>query len=249
MTSSTLIVIEAPGKVAKVSLCAIGHGLKVEVFATKGHLRRHAGLYPLGMTATTEPGRTWTPRAAQLKSLAQGREVVIATDPDAEGEVIARDVHVCVGTVAASVTRLRLGALSHQAFGQAWSARQAWRSGDEAAEGDARRRFDRAIAHAFSQDGLPVGRVLSSALGAAVSKDGDLAIGYVQLTLPAADGGRPWVARLPVNAGNRELWERRLDEWDQVAARVSVRATGHTPLARRPLDFAQLVLAEAGYIR
>lgn len=248
MTAYTVIVIEAPGKVATLALCAIGHGVEAKVFATKGHLRRHPELYPLGMTATSEPGRAWTPRAAQLKSLAQGREVVIATDPDAEGEVIARDVYDCVVPVASSVARVRLGALSQKAFGDAWRARGPWRPCYEAAEGDARRRFDRAIAHALSQDGLPVGRVLSSALGAAVANSGDLAIGYVQLSLPAADGGRPWVARCPVTAGNLEIWEQRLAEWSQLTSRLRVRATGSAPLEKHPLGFAQLVLAEAGHV-
>jgi DNA topoisomerase I len=250
MASTPLIVIEAPGKRAVLRRLLEVCGIDAQVFATRGHLLRYpGGLWPLGVAEDfSEPGRVPGAVAARLQAAASGSsEVVVATDPDAEGEVIARDVWRVVRETARVVTRLRLGSLTQAALAEAWPLRGPL-SPESAREGDARRVVDRLIGHAFSQAGLPVGRVMTAALGAAVRDEP--VIGHLTLVLPAADGGRPYRAVVPVTPSTEALWAARLQTWEadagtRTALPESV-VTRRGPMAAAGLTYAQALLADVG---
>jgi len=248
MTSQrpVLVVIEAPGKrdgMRRIALDVFG-SRPCRVWATGGHFREHAGtLWPLGIDeACAEPGRQYdVTRYLELRRLATDCDCYIATDMDAEGHVIARDVADAVQDVAASIRRVVLTSLDvyagRAAFAQArpWSPEVARR----ALAGDARRIVDRTLGHACSRAGVPVGRVFTALLREMA--ESDPVIGHVTLRIPAADGGRPFVARVPVTARNEAEWRARAAT---VLPPARVQTTEPEPC--RPLDFAAAVLTSMG---
>lgn len=212
VAAQPLVVIEAPGKIRRLTALLRAAGMAADVWATRGHFCVNPpSLWPLALDARLqEVRREYDPqRLAALRGLAAGRRVLVATDPDQEGDVIARDVLTAVTDVAVDVRRVHLHALNVE------GVRRAFRSlmpvdPMAARPGDARRVVDRLIGSTYSEPHRSVGRVFTAALGAAASKD--LVIGYVTLLLPAADGGAPFVARVPVTPRTHALWQDRLRE-------------------------------------
>lgn len=114
-TKSTkpLIIIESPGKIKAIQKYTEG---KYDVVATNGGIKdlpaNSMGIrklqdgsidYSSIRFLATERG---TPIITKLKSLAKGRDVFIATDPDREGEAIAYDVYGEIKNVVKSVWRV-----------------------------------------------------------------------------------------------------------------------------------------------
>ncbi len=207
-----LVVIEAPGKIRRLTALLRAAGVPADVWATRGHFRANpASLWPLALDARLqEVRREYDPqRLSALRDHAAGRHVLVATDPDQEGDVIARDVLDAVCDIAIDVKRVHLHALSVDGVRRAFRAVMPV-DAMAARPGDARRVVDRLIGSTYSEPHRSVGRVFSAALGAAASKD--LIIGYVTLLLPAVDGGQPFVARVPVTPRTHALWQDRLRE-------------------------------------
>lgn len=241
--SDALVVIEAPGKAEALRALLRQIGLRAELFATRGHLCRHPEtLYPLGITEhLRETTRRFDPvRLGELQRMAEGRHVYVATDADAEGDVIARDVAEAVRNQARAVSRVRLGALDARSVRAAFEAAVP-PIARSARSGDARRILDRLIGHAFSGPDRPVGRVMAALLG--FFRREEPIIGHVTLVLLAADGGRPFQARVPITPSSRELWGRRLaDSTQWRPAAVAGVATRRTT----PLDHGRLLLMAMG---
>lgn len=239
----TLVVIEAPGKAEALRALLRQIGLRAEVFATRGHLCRHPEtLFPLGITEhLRETTRRFDPvRLGDLQRMAEGRQVFVATDADAEGDVIARDVADAVGGRASAVSRVRLGALDLRSVRAAFEAATPPRA-RASRSGDARRILDRLIGHAFSGPDRPVGRVMAALLG--FFRRQEPVIGHVTLLLPAADGGRPFQARVSITPSSRAVWERRLAESAQWRGVAVAGAAMHRTM---PLDHGRLLLTAMG---
>lgn len=204
-----LVVIEAPGKVAALArhLRALGHGWPV--VATRGHfVRNPQSLWPLAIDSTyRERARTPVRKIARsLREQAERRVVFIATDDDAEGDVIARDVAETVSDVADRCVRVRIRAFTAAGVKEALTRIEPF-DARAARRGDARRILDRLIGHTFSQPRAPAGRILTPLL--AHLQRTDPIVARVRLVVPCADGGPPWRAEIDIRASQRELWRAR----------------------------------------
>lgn len=198
MAKVPLVVIEAPGKIKRLAALLAEMGLAARVVATGGHV---AG-FPddptcLGVTLEGEtPGRDWKPgaKARLLRDIASPdvERVVIATDDDDEGDVIAWDVARLAASVGVPARRLRLGALSRDAVGAGFASLGEITASD-AAPGLVRSMVDRVLGIGLSGSTHGCGRVLTPllALGAA----GEFRKTPVDLVLPAKKGGMPFQVR------------------------------------------------------
>lgn len=221
-----LVVIEAPGKRRGLEhVLQVAARDRVLVYATGGHILRYGkSLWPTGVVldangVVTEPGRRADPdKVGELQALAAGRQLVLATDSDDEGDVIARDVaNLCEGH-SVSVERMRFSALDSDSIWLAWSQRKPWVSQRGVLPGDVRRIVDRIVASVYTRPGRPAGRVLSSFLTmAAAASPAQRLVGHATLSLPAEDQGVPFVAHVPVSAEMLPHWRDRMMEWSRAA--------------------------------
>lgn len=240
----SLVVIEAPGKIPVFErmLRTLGYGWRV--VATSGHLCRHGeSLWPLGITQRyEEPGRSPnTARSREIVKAARERVVFLATDDDAEGDVIARDVDALVRPVAKAVCRLRVPAMTPAALRQALANPEAPQP-SAARQGDARRILDRLIGHTWSRRGAPVGRVLTPLLAAMQRKPP--IVGAVRLVVPCPDGGPPWRVDVAYTAAEREMWRERLKALESHPG--VKRALRRTAPPQQAWGYTELVRAAAG---
>jgi DNA topoisomerase-1 len=212
----TLFVIEAPGKVETLrGLLAGIPGLgDFQIVATRGHFwRMPQGLDPLYIDENLKEQER-KPDDFVVQRLLEGvegaTEVVLATDADAEGEVIARDVALVLGSKAPLLSRMRLRALALDAVIAAYEARGEFRP-QTAASGDTRRVLDRIMGATLMDRAKKVfsGRV-QSALLTAISKKAP-PVGEAIIQLNAADGGRPFIARVPFAGDERSKAEILVD--------------------------------------
>jgi DNA topoisomerase-1 len=223
-----LAVIEAPGKVHHLEqLLRKVANRKVEVFATKGHLMANPKtLDPLGIDENLKEflrGPIDPDRVRSLESSASGRqEVWIMTDADWEGDAIALDVAEVLGRlppddVPREVWRIPLSSLDAESIRAGLAKRYPV---DPAAAIPARTRalVDRIVGAVFSGE-LPsgerfsCGRVQTALLGDIAIRAGDgrgFPLGDAFLVAPSADGGDPFVARVPIRSQeDLELWKER----------------------------------------
>lgn len=206
---SDLVVIEAPGKLATVHRCLEQQGRAVSVVATLGHLYRYppdpdrVGIAWVGDELVEErvPERPETLAFLRKALAACSGRVIVATDDDAEGHVIAQDVARLAQAVGVAGPVLR--ALPHAMTPEAWAeAVDTARPLDpeDARPGTARRMLDRLIAQASrraSGGGRPVGRVQAALLGlGAAARIPDR---MVSVGAPAADGGAPFLGVGPLH--------------------------------------------------
>ncbi len=174
MSHRDLIIIESAGKAKAISNAWLRlRGNTPMVFATNGHLMvQPESLSPLMIFPGFRDARH--PRSERivdrLKALVMSTGWVwIATDPDAEGEVIAHDVmRLCDPPMAAY--RMKLAGLDEASIASAITSAAFvdWKAGaalwPDAVAGHARRILDRLIAGVFGSPDRPVGRVLSGFL-------------------------------------------------------------------------------------
>jgi len=205
-----LVVIEAPGKLRTLYRIFDSIGLHADIVATIGHfLENPIDLKDLAVgfhdgqfvEYKRQPQRA--DAFAFLKDHLRrctGR-VLIATDNDHEGHVIAQDlVNLIAGMgVRQPVYRLIFNGLDVVSVK---AGLQDLHPVDpsKATPGSARRIVDRLIGGCLSDfdRGLPVGRVQSGLLGLCA---GGIAHSSIALAMPAADGGKPFKAVVPVFAG------------------------------------------------
>ena len=209
-----IVVIEAQGKVEAVSTCVKRLGLAAEVIATHGHFCNS----PADISRAYIDSNFRETRRACKKSVVESlrkhcarAEVLIATDADDEGEVIARDVFRWIADIAAVIIRVRARAITPESYRQALSEAERWTKPEDAEQaaikGDARRLMDRLLAVAASRSaGVAIGRV-GGGLLAAVSKDADP---VVALARPVIEGpGGNMAALVPVRQSELSVWQKR----------------------------------------
>lgn len=174
MPHRDLVIIESAGKAKAISTAWLRlRGDTPMVFATNGHLMvQPEFLSPLmifpGFRDARHPRSEHIVNRLKTLVMSTGR-VWIATDPDAEGEVIAHDVmRLCEQPMAAY--RMKLAGLDVASIASAITSATPidWKAGaaswPDAAAGHARRILDRLIAGVFGRPDRPVGRVLSGFL-------------------------------------------------------------------------------------
>src|SRR5690606_1422532 len=88
---TTLVIVESPGKIKRIS-SILGRGYKV--VASVGHVRdlpgRELGVDPASFKPTYVPSDRGKGVLTKLrKEVAAAEQVILATDPDREGEAIA----------------------------------------------------------------------------------------------------------------------------------------------------------------
>lgn len=217
------IVIEAPGKIPAMKRIAARAGMDARIIATGGHIMRNpASLFPCGIHRDPETGkmiepdrrisdhglRNFAPSLAM--AVAEGLPVIIATDPDMEGDVIADDVLTLMREVGRRISvrpmawRMRMQGLTYVSFCQALAGIHRLNPLDAmrmAAPGRARAALDRIISSTWTQPGAPVGRVMTPLLAMIGSGSAGQECGEIRLAAAAADGGRPFMAILPIRHG------------------------------------------------
>lgn len=251
-----LVLIEAPGKLNALTFALKRAGLEdFHLLATQGHIMDYpTDLRNLGIDRTLqEPGRKVVkPQIVEtIRQWAERAErVLIATDADQEGDVLAQDLVDQVIQGHTNVQRVRLRALDPAGIASAFSnpepvqARDAW-------PGAARRIMDRLIGAAFSnvnevvRSDISVGRVQSGLLGAAAAQA--LPLGRVTLALPAQDSRSPFVATVDVFPNNRDHAKDLLEKCKRFAEEGGKIATGQTEPAPalKPWCYGEGVLAIA----
>jgi DNA topoisomerase-1 len=240
--TTNLFIIEAPGKRRRLSNVLHRVGVcNLEIVATIGHLCANPeGLQPLGIDAGYREThyRIRGDREVVAADIAwracQAERIYLATDDDQEGEVIARDVlHFAIpDDHRHKVLRLRLKALAQSEVAAALRTALPL---DEAhaAQGDARRMMDRLIGSLSSEVGA-VGRVQGSLLLALAQQQP--VVGVVTHTLAAADGGKDFIAQVPVLAGQAVP--------DPLALHrpLAVQSASDTTIGGPPLNHDQILL-------
>lgn len=202
--SQDLVVIEASGKLRTMYALFDKVGLRATCLATLGHVMESPPhLRPLAIERTAEgyaethrvsPRPDVVERLSEAVRRLRGR-LLIATDDDAEGHAIASDVAAIAYRVRPEIRplRLRMRELTEAALRTGLATLAPLRE-DDTAPAKARRIMDRVLAAAYSRpaDGLVVGRVVAGLAGLAHA--GQFPTHQVTLTIPAVDGGRPFVA-------------------------------------------------------
>lgn len=199
-----MIVIEAPGKVESLDRIFNSLGIDATIVATGGHIFSNPdSLSPLGI----DKGFRETMRRPvsegtidNIVSVARRNDfILIATDPDQEGDVIAADVFGLVSEFR-PCARLKLFGLDKASVQEA-CGRLADVKISDAWPGTARRISDRLIGSSLStlDSGVPVGRIQSALLGILAKRA--LPYGEIRLELPSVDGGK-FLAIMPVSRDN-----------------------------------------------
>lgn len=236
-----LWIIEAPGKARVLHEALKRLGMEARVFATKGHLMSFPDrLTPVGIDArlreverkAIDPARVVRMRA----EAASAARVVVATDADQEGDVIAWDVADILSDIHPSPLRVRLRGMDDESILQA-----ADEGGpvliEDAVPGRTRAILDRLIGATYSRNGIAVGRVGTAILGLfrPGQPDGKDVPTTMRLRLcaPAADNGKPWMAdtsvQQPLDAAMAErLRELQLPRLSKRGGEPGRRLPGHT---------------------
>ena len=243
-----LVIIEAPGKLRTVRSGLTAAGVDARVVATIGHLRGYSRrLAPLGVSIDRRDGVVTEDRPLLrqnvrrflAKEIALATRVVIATDGDHEGHVIADDMASMVAEVAPATPVLRMVPSGLDALSLARAYAQA-RPLDRTASlpGMARRIADRCFAarHSRPEEGRVVGRVQLGLL--ALCAQGRVFRRVMTAPLPAADGGRPFTVsvELPATVSNEQA-----QAW--VTSAGPVVAGAATDGCRPPMDGADALLS------
>ncbi len=198
----TIFIIEAPGKREKLEAILSEMGQNARVFATKGHLFE---LPPILSAPAIDVRFREIARAPRdkdrldqlLAAAREAKQVVIATDADSEGDVIAWDVAEAIASFCPRPLRMRLRGLDAASVSSALASATEVRK-DDAIPGRTRAIIDRLIGQTFSQNGIAVGRVSTALLGVVA---GHRPSPYkLVLAAPDKDGGRPWRAETHVRS-------------------------------------------------
>lgn len=195
-----LFIIEAPGKARLLEGLLKEIGIDAKVQATKGHLYSMPDrLTPLGVdSAFREFERKLRDPEIGLRIREEAKaasRVLIATDADQEGDVIAWDVAELISDICPDPVRVRLRGMDEESVREAVANPDPIRKRDAVA-GRTRAIVDRMIGAVFSHDGIAVGRVGTALLGV-VQKTPPSTM-RLRLVAPAKDGGRPWQAEFDV---------------------------------------------------
>jgi len=208
----TLFVIEAPGKARQLEQILSAIGVDARVQATRGHLyEMPERLTPLGIdSAFREFKRNLRDPILghRIREEAKAADrVIIATDADAEGDVIAWDVTELISDIHSDPLRVRLRGMDEDSVRESIDEAKPVSKRD-AIPGRTRAIIDRMIGATFSHDGIAVGRVGTALLGLVASSSPS--VRRLRLVAPSKDGGRPWIAECDVKEPITEKIAMRL---------------------------------------
>ncbi len=196
-----LWIIEAPGKAKILNGILLNLGMTdFHVQATIGHIMgMPEKLTPVGIDRDLKEFMRRPLRdgvAMQIVAAAENSdEIIIATDADTEGDVIATDVADLVRHLNKKISRVRLKGMDDESVREAIVEAVDFRR-EDATPGRTRAILDRIIGATFSSNGIAVGRVGTALLGLVAS--GAVTTNRLLLVAPAKDGGRPWRAECDV---------------------------------------------------
>ncbi|MSU90830.1 hypothetical protein GE300_14595 [Rhodobacteraceae bacterium 2CG4] len=266
-----VVFIEAKGKANAWTRIARRLGMTATVVPTIGHVCSFPRkLYPIGIDLSSGEGlekeRHPIPekRRAILEAVSNapaGAAIIIATDDDVEGDVIAYDVADIVYSAfperARAIVRVRPGPITVRGIRTSLASAQPLerilvQMTSDAIPGRARAVTDRWIGATFSRiAGAPVGRVRSAILGATYLLNrapeklrGRPETGEITLQARSAMGGRPFVARVPLAGAEDPARVARLRD---LAQRYAMRVV---PGSVRPLmSLSAAVAPRIGTVR
>lgn len=198
--SYDLFIIEAPGKCRVLEEILKKAGFDAKVQATSGHMYSFPEkLSDLGIDKGFRDFKRVLVKVEAAKYIrdaaVEAKNIYIATDADREGDVIAWDVAELLQDIRPETFRVRLKGMDLESVKQAVADMTPVRK-EDAVPGRTRAIVDRMIGATFSHDGVRVGRIVTSLLG--ICRDENLPVHKLQLSAPAADGGRPWMAETDV---------------------------------------------------
>lgn len=177
-----LVIVESPNKVAKIA-AALGDGYRVE--ASYGHVRdlpeRELGITPPSFALHYTPNEKSRRTLAKLKDAAKTADkVVLATDPDREGEAISWHLLDALGLKHDQVERVTFNAIEPKAIRAAFASPRKIDMQLVHAQ-EARRAVDRLVGYMVSPvlseaKGTPVsaGRVQSPAVRLVVEREAQI---------------------------------------------------------------------------
>lgn len=206
--SRDLVIIESSGKLKTLHRVFGEIGFHADVCATIGHfLENPATLKDLAIE--TRGGEFIETKRLPFREdsyrylcdqirKCTGR-ILVATDNDQEGHVIAQDVSALAAGLAPArqVMRMLVGGLDRESIVRALESLRPIEPA-KAVPGTARRISDRIIGACMSdfERNRPVGRVQSALLG--LCADHRLAHTRLHVKMPCTDGGKPFVGEVPV---------------------------------------------------
>lgn len=227
---TTLVIVESPGKVKKIS-ALLGAGYKV--VASVGHVRdlprKEIGIAPPNFQLAYEPTERGRDVLARLKKeVAQAESVILATDPDREGEAIAW--HLADALNLKNPRRVTFSAITKAAIEAAIAAPRDIDMALVRAQ-EARRALDRIVGYRVSPElsnmagqALSAGRVQSPAVRLVVDRERAIAAFKVtehygaELVFANEDGTKwkaAWDTKPHLQAGDEYLMD------DELAKRVA----------------------------
>ncbi|EPL0286180.1 type I DNA topoisomerase [Proteus mirabilis] len=227
---TTLVIVESPGKVKKIS-ALLGAGYKVA--ASVGHVRdlprKETGIAPPNFQLAYEPTERGRDVLARLKKeVAQAESVILATDPDREGEAIAW--HLADALNLKNPRRVTFSAITKAAIEAAIAAPRDIDMALVRAQ-EARRALDRIVGYRVSPElsnmagqALSAGRVQSPAVRLVVDRERAIAAFKVtehygaELVFANEDGTKwkaAWDTKPHLQAGDEYLMD------DELAKRVA----------------------------
>ena len=220
---TALIFIEAHGKISTWSRVAENLGLSARIVATSGHVCRFPGtLWPVGVSLIAgqavdtlrKPAIETEERIrAALRECPTDAEIIVATDDDPEGDVIALDILRIIADhdplLIDRCLRVRPGALTRDAVERALTRARAADGGladlmDRAVPGRTRALSDRWMGASFTRrTRTGCGRVRAGILGSAFlwQKSPDMTrglpeTGEITFQVRSESGGLPFGAQL-----------------------------------------------------
>jgi DNA topoisomerase-1 len=216
--ATTLVVVESPAKARSIQKM-LGPGY--EVRASKGHVadlpERSLGVdVERGFTPTYEVKKDKKPVVEELKRAAQGKRLLIATDPDREGEAIGWHVARLLGRDPKEPIRVEFHEITPKVVRQAVEAPRPIDQNLVDAQ-QARRVLDRLVGYnlspllslEFRKRALSAGRVQSVALRLVVEREEEIEAFqeetyFVLLGRFLAEGKEVWAGLYEVEG--KRLW-------------------------------------------
>lgn len=246
---TTLVIVESPGKVKKIT-ALLGAGYKV--MASFGHVRdlppKELGVSPPDFHPNYEPTERGRGKLAELgKAVAEASRVLLATDPDREGEAISW--HLADALKLKNPERITFTAITKAAVQAAIAAPRAIDMPRVRAQ-EARRVLDRIVGYRVSpalsdRAGTPLsaGRVQSPAVRLIVDREREIAAFKVtehygaELTFDNADGTQwkaAWDTKPHLREGESYIVDDALAQQVATVRAVSVAAFADTEKGRAP---------------
>ena len=208
-----LFVIEAPGKITRLTALLAPLSPNATVVATSGHVcafpddPKVLGVTPDGKMAARNYKPGIKDRLLAEFSAADINRIIVATDDDDEGDVIAWDVANLAQKSKRPVLRMRLGALTIESVHAALRDLQPITPQD-ATSGMTRVMLDRVLGIGLSDPTHGVGRVLTPMLELAAR--GEFERHPVDLVCPSERQGMPFVGRLWLSEAEKAKFSEAL---------------------------------------